>query len=358
MAANAHRILLDAIRSGRFDGAYYVHGEDEFQKNDAVQQLVRAAVDPATRDFNLDIRRGPDVDAESIDALVGTPPMMADRRVAVIRDASALRKDARSAIDRYLARPSHDVLLILVAAPGAKSDRALERATTPLEFNTLEDNRVPRWIIHHASTELDVDITPAAAELLQDAVGNDLYQLSAELDKLASYANGGQITEDTVSAVVGIRRGETLGDLLDRVLQRDAAGAIDLVEHVLAQSKTTAVSVVMALSTQMLALAWGRARLDTGLPQARLDSEYFELLRSTGAFPGRPWRTAAQAWAAGARDWSTDECDRALDALLAADVALKESRVSSEAQILATAVLAVCSVGARTGDRMDRSRAA
>ncbi len=351
MAGNAHKTLRDAVKSRHFDGAYYVYGEDEFQKNDAVQQLVEAAVDPTTRDFNLDMRRGPDLDAESIDSLVGTPPMMADRRIAVIREVNGLKKDARSAIDRYLTRPSHDVLLLLIAGPGAKADKALERATTPLEFNPLEDNRVSKWIVHHASTELAAEITTAAAELLHDAVGNDLYQLSGELDKLASYANGTPITEDAVSAVVGIRRGETVGDLLDKVLQRDATGASNLLEHVLTQPKTTGVSVIMALSTQMLALAWGRARVDTGLPQGRLESEFFGLLKSTGAFPGRPWGTAARAWAAAVRDWSTDECDRALDALLAADIALKESRVSSEEQILATTILAICAAGTRTGSR-------
>lgn len=345
MAGNAHKTLRDAVKSGHFDGAYYIYGEDEFQKNDAIQQLVEAAVDLATRDFNLDSRRGPDLDAESIDSLVGTPPMMADRRVAVIRDVNALRKDARAAIDRYLTRPSHDVLLLLIAAAGAKPDKALERNTTPLEFEPLADNRVPRWIVHHAKTELGAEITEGAADLLHDAVGNDLYQLSAELDKLASYANAVPITEDAVSAVVGIRRGETVGDLLDRVLLRDATGASNLVEHVLTQPKTTGVSVIMALSTQMLALAWGRARLDTGLPQGRLESEFFGLLKSTGAFPGRPWGTAARAWAAATRDWPTDACDRALDALLAADIALKESRVSSEEQILSTAVLAICAAG-------------
>ncbi|MGI8549154.1 MAG: DNA polymerase III subunit delta, partial [Gemmatimonadaceae bacterium] len=124
--SNAHKTLRDAVKSRHFDGAYYVYGEDEFQKNDAVQQLVEAAIDPATRDFNLDTRRGADLDAESIDSLVGTPPMMADRRVAVIREVNALKKDARSAIDRYFARPSHDVLLLLIAGPGAKPDKALE----------------------------------------------------------------------------------------------------------------------------------------------------------------------------------------------------------------------------------------
>ncbi|HEV2641396.1 MAG TPA: hypothetical protein VGT98_01750, partial [Candidatus Elarobacter sp.] len=194
---------------------------------------------------------------------------------------------------------------------------------------------------HHAK-ELGAEITGDAAELLHEAVGSDLFQLASELDKLASYTNGGEITEDAVAEVVGVRRGETAGDFLDRVLRRDAMGALELVRHVLAQPKTTGVSLVMALSTQMLALAWGCCRLDSGLPQSRLEGEYFGLLKSTGAYPGRAWGTAAKAWAAAARDWSTDECDRALHALLSADVALKETKVSSEEQILSTAVLAIC----------------
>jgi DNA polymerase-3 subunit delta len=341
----ALKTLRDALKRRQFDGAYYVYGDDEYQKADAVKQLVDAAVDPATRDFNLDVRRGPELNPEAIDALAGTPPMMAERRVAVIRDVTGLKKDARAALERYLQRPSHDVTLILVAAPGAKSDKALEKLATPLEFLPLTEDRLPRWIAHHAKTEHGAEITESAAELLQEAVGNDLYQLAAELDKLASYASGAPIDEAAVSEIVGIRRGETVSDLLDRVLARDATGALALMPHILMQPKVTAVSVVMALATQMLAVAWGRARLDTGLPQGRLPGEYFALLKSTGAYPGRPWGSAASAWAQAARDWTTEACEAAIDALVAADVALKESRVSAEDQILATTILAVCAAG-------------
>ena len=216
-----------------------------------------------------------------------------------------------------------------------------------MEFNPLDGSRVSRWILHHAKSELGAEITESAADLLHEAVGNDLYQLAAELDKLASYTNGEVITEDSVSAAVGIRRGETVADFLDKVMQRDVTGALSLIPHILSQPKTSGVSVVMALSTQMLALAWGRCRLDSGLPSGRLEGEYFQLLKSTGAYPARPWNGAARAWALAARDWKVAECDRAVVALLAADVALKESRVSSENQILATAVLAISSVSGR-----------
>lgn len=343
----ALKTLRDAVKNRRFDGAYYVYGDDEYQKDEAVRQLVSAAVDPATRDFNLDTRRAAEMDAESLGSLLGTPPMMAERRVTIIREVGALKKGARTTLDAYLKHPSHDTMVLLVAAPGAKTDKALQLSTTPMEFNPLDGSRVTRWIIHHARTELGTEIAESAADLLHEAVGNDLYRLTSELDKLASYTNGAEITEESINAAVGIRRGETIADLLDAVLRSDATSALGLIQHVLSQPKTSGVSVVMALSTQMLALAWGRARLDSGLPQGRLEGEYFQLLKSTGAYPGRSWGGATRAWAQAARDWKVTECDQAIVALLAADVALKESRVSSEYQILATTVLAICAVSGR-----------
>jgi len=344
MSASSLKTLRDAIKRRSFDGAYYITGEDEYQKDEAVRQLVEAAIDPNARDFNLDIRRGGELDGESLGVLLSTPPMMAERRGVVIRDVGALRKDARKVLDDYLKKQASDLLLVMASGSGAKTDDGLSSASTSLEFDPLSGDRIPKWIAHHADSALGVRITEAATELLQAAVGNDLHQLSGELDKLASFVEGrGQeIGEEAVAAVVGVRRGETLSDLLDAVADRNAARALDLIPHVLAQPKTTGVSVVMALSTQMLAVSWGRAKLDEGLPRARLSQEYFNLLRETGAFTGRPWGSATAVWSRAAERWTRESLDRALDSLLEADVALKESRVSSEEQLLASVLLSLC----------------
>ena len=109
----------------------------------------------------------------------------------------------------------------------------------------------------------------------------------------------------------------------------------------------------MALSVQTLAIAWGRARRDEGLPSGRLSSEYFTLLKETGAYPGRPWGEAVATWSAAVDTWSLAALDRALDALLAADVALKDSRVSTDEQLIASLVLTMCASvrpGVRSGD--------
>jgi DNA polymerase III subunit delta len=344
MSASSLKTLRDAIKRRSFDGAYFIWGEDDYQKDDAIRQLIEAALEPGARDFNLDTRRSAELDAETLGVLLSTPPMMAERRVIVLRDVGALKKDARKVLDGYLKRPAPDLLLLMTGAAGSKADTALLDSSTSLQFDPLTGDRIPRWITHRATTGLGVTISEGAVELLQAAVGSDLHQLAGELDKLASYVegHGQEIGEEAVAAIVGVRRGETQADLLDAIADRNAPRALGLISHVLTQPKTTGVSIVMALSTQMLAISWGRARLDEGLPRARLAQEYFNLLKETGAFTGRPWGSATAVWARAADRWSRESLDRALDSLLETDVALKESRVSSEEQLLATVVLSLC----------------
>jgi DNA polymerase-3 subunit delta len=332
--------LKQAIRDRAFDPVYYFHGDDEFLKEDAARRLAEAVVDPSTRDFNLETRRGGDLDGEVLGSLLGTPPMMAERRMIVVRDVAALKKDARAALDRYLERPASDLVLLLIAAAGTKPDKTLIDRCTPVEFKPLGGDKLAKWITHHVTTALGTTITPEASELLQTIAGNDLPALASELDKLASYASGGEIDEAAVSAVVGVRRGQTLGDLIDRVIARDAPGALEILPDVLQQPKISAVTIVMALSAHFFAMAWGRA---AGLSARRMEGECFGFLKEAGGmFVGRSWGDLAKACGRGLDGWTEPALERALDALLAADVTLKETRLSSEEQVLSTLVLTLC----------------
>ena len=353
------RAFYKSIASGVFERAYSIYGDEEFLKDAAVRQLLACALDPATRDFNLDICDAASVSAEALASLLATPPMMAARRVVVVRDAGSLRKDVRAAVDRFLAHGASgaapaDIVLVLVYGPSdrGKPDRALVQRTFSLETEPLTGNRVPKWIVHHAGSVLGVSVSDDAAALLFEHAGNDLAALAGELDKLASYTNGGAIDERAVSAVVGVRRGETLGDFLDCVARRDAPRALALLGHVLDQPKVSAVPIVMALTTQTQALAWGRAMRMRGTSAGRLAGEYYELLKGAGgAYTGRPWGEAVKSWAASVDAWDEAALDRAMEALLAADIALKETRVSSDDEILARLVLSMCAADAPFGRR-------
>lgn len=346
MSKAALQTVRDAIKRGAFAPAYYIFGEDEFQKDDAVKQLQFAALDPATRDFNFETRRGTDLDEETLSTLLSTPPMMAERRVVVVRDVGGLKKDPRKVLGAYLKKPAADLLLLLTVGAAGKTDEALAEAAVALKFDELSGDRLPKWIVHTAATSHGLEITPGAVELLQSSVGSDLHQLSTELDKLASYTGGQSIDEDAVAAIVGVTPGETITDFLDALGDRDLKRALPLVSLILSQPKTSGVSVVMALSTQMLAIAWGQARLSEGVNRGVLAKEYFDLLKRTGAFPGRPWGSASTAWSGAAAKWNATDVDRVLEVLLDADVALKESRISSEEQLISSIVLSICAADA------------
>jgi len=175
-------------------------------------------------------------------------------------------------------------------------------------------------------------------------VGADLAQLAVELEKLASFTPDA-IDESAVAAVVGVRRSESLGALLDAIAARDATAALGLLPGVLQQPKTSAVSIVMFLTTQMLAMAYGAAARANGIPSRALFNEYMTLLKESGAFPGRPWGEAVTAWARNTDRWSVSDLDTALAALLATDAALKETRLSSDEQLLTSLVLTLCGAG-------------
>ncbi|MDQ3673474.1 MAG: DNA polymerase III subunit delta [Gemmatimonadota bacterium] len=334
--------LEEDFTKREFARAYYFHGDDDFQKDVAVRQLIEAAVDPATRDFNLEVRRGGDLEGESLASLLGTPPMMAERRMVVIRDVPALRKEARAALDAYLRAPASDLVLLLVAPSEARQEAALVKRCASVDFVAPDGSRLQRWIVKHVDA-LGGKIAANAADLLTSAVGADLSMLATELEKLMSYTGGAPIDEDAVSAIVGVRRGETPGDLLDRIAARDVKGALGMLDVVLGQPKTNAVTLLMALSTQMFGIAYARALRDRGLAASRLSGELFGFLKAGGgAYTGRPWGEATAAWAKAVDHWSASELEAALDALLGADIALKESRVSSEEQVLTSLILNLC----------------
>jgi DNA polymerase-3 subunit delta len=332
----SERALRTAISKRTFEPAYYLHGDDDFRKDDALAALIASAVDPAMRDFNVEIRRGSEVDAETLETVLGTPPLMSERRVVALRDVPSLKKDPRAVLERYLRHPASDTVLVLLAPAGSKPEKALLDRAVGVEIAPLSGDRLGDWITKRST----VRITPEASALLQDVIGNDLAQLSGELDKLASYVRGSGaediIDEAAVGAVVGITREETLGRLLDYVAARDAAGAIAVLPHVMAQPRTTAVSVIMALTTQTLALAYAVSSGQRG------SNDFFALLKETGAFPGRAWGEAVNAWVRAVPAWTLDALERGITALLAADVALKESRVSDDEQVLVSLILDLC----------------
>jgi len=347
MAALTLDALLRSLKKGASnpEPVYLLHGDEDVLKDEAMRALVDATVG-SSRDFNLDIRFAPDLTPEAFHALVNTPPMLAERRAVIIRGVEQLGKrktKLREEVVRYLASPNPTTLLVLVVAAGDEADADLVRASTSVALDALSAERVPRWLQHHAST-LGVTLAADATELLLKAVGNDLSTLSRELEKLASLTagvGGRPVTADDVSNLVGVRRDETVFDLVEAALERRVARAARLVEPVLEQAGMSGVRIVSLLGTHLVGTALARAERDRGVHAARLPDTIYRQMQGVRPYGMRSYKEEAARWTAWSALWTARELGRALRAALAADNALKTATVSDDRGIVTQLVLGV-----------------
>ena len=78
--------LLKDIQSGHLEAVYLFIGEEDSLKEEALHKISEVLVDPETKDFNYDMFYGGENDAASAVDIATSFPMMADRRLVILRD--------------------------------------------------------------------------------------------------------------------------------------------------------------------------------------------------------------------------------------------------------------------------------
>jgi DNA polymerase-3 subunit delta len=282
--------------------------------------LVEVHLDPATRDFNFDPLRGTEVDAEVLASVLGTPPMMAEWRVVVIREVEGLAGSprARDILLRFVAAPPPGLALILSctvpAGSKAKFYTELAKSAHALEFQSITAADVPGWLMGRARERHGVELEVDAAQALGSAIGANLGVLTREIEKLADFVGErGVVTLADVEAAGTQLPSQDRWRWFDLVGERKFDQALDALGVLMAQGES-GVSLVIGLATHLLRLGIvgerGPAALEAVLP------------------PNQRWvvrRLGAQA-----RRWSSGDIDEALEGLLRVDRLLKSSPLSDE----------------------------
>ncbi|HEU5169600.1 MAG TPA: DNA polymerase III subunit delta [Gemmatimonadales bacterium] len=337
--------FLRAVRRGDLAPVYYLHGAEDRLKDEAVRAVLDRALDPGLRDFNFDQRTAADLDPEAVYTLCNTPPMLADRRVVLIRGVEAWRRrtKARATLLACLERPAPDALVLLVQGAGEEEDKELAARAVSIACEPLPPDRATKWALHRAA-QLGATLEPEAADHLVRVVGADLGALDAEIAKLAAAAGSDPVGTDRVAALVGVRHGETIFDWRDAVVGDDPARAARLLGPVLSQSGVNGVRLITLLGTTLLGVGVTRAAWDRGVRGSRLEDAAFKLLlRVRAALPG--YREEARRWAGWAPRWPVARVRTALAELRAADTALKSTTLSDERGVILDAVFRIA--GAR-----------
>lgn len=219
--------LHSRIAKGEIAPLYLFLGPERFLRREAIEALT-ACVDEAFRAFNIDSFSAADTAFEQILDVARQMPMMAARRLVVVRDPESIRESAYERLEDYLKAPAEEAIVVFVADSldlRRKASTAISKACTVVRFDTLSEGDALRWVEQRARA-LGCQFERSALGALVDLAGTDLTRLAVEVDKLAMHAGGGQINLPAVQALVTRSREHEVWDLTDSILARDRKRAI------------------------------------------------------------------------------------------------------------------------------------
>lgn len=229
--------LTDELRAGKIPPLVFLYGKERFLVNRALDLLKGAALQPATRDFNYDTFEGKEGTAARVLSAAKTLPMMAKRRLVLVRDADELSADQLAAYIDYLAQPVAETCLCFVAE---KADTRLrfflqfKKHGLLLKLDPLTDRQLPGFARAEAQ-RLGVKLDVGAAERIAEEIGADLGQIADALVRLSFYVQAGApIRVSDVEEVVATTRQHTVFELVDAVGAGDREAALRLLTGILA----------------------------------------------------------------------------------------------------------------------------
>ncbi|MDA0747695.1 MAG: DNA polymerase III subunit delta [bacterium] len=267
--------VLQLAKKGEIAPLYLLHGAEELEKESALANLVETVVEPAARTFNLDIFRGEDLSVEDVVGRAASFPMMAPRRLVVIKRAERLNEPALRELLPFVENPSDTTVLIFTAEKfdaRKKFFSELRKRAVVIEFKPPYDNEIPAWIQKRVSAQ-GKRIEPKAVTLLQLSAGSRPQELANEIEKLVIYTDTRDtITQEDVQSVTSTSRGTTVFELADAVGKQEPDTALAVLKQLLEQGENP-VGVVAMLIRHIAILRKARWLQAQRLPRDELATQ-------------------------------------------------------------------------------------
>jgi DNA polymerase-3 subunit delta len=252
-------------------------GDDEAARSRAVEALLAERTEPAWQSINLARLDGNDA-AQASQALeeARTPPFGGGDRVVVLQRSPFCNQcpaELAEQLEAALPLVPANCHLVLVSSgkPDARlrTTKALQKLVKAGDAREQSFQLPAVWdgagqieLVQRTARELGLQLEPAAAEALSDAIGSDSARLASELEKLALYV-GAQpdnktpqppITAAAVEALVGSHATNAL-QVGDALLAGQPAEAVALVDALLVANEP-ALRIVATLCGQIRGWLW------------------------------------------------------------------------------------------------------
>ena len=318
----------------------FLYGPDTFLSRQKLKELkdkFLKEVDKAG--LNLATLNGATLETPEFEKAIATPPFLAKKRMVVIKELIAknrgqkIQKEILEILDK---NGLTDVILIFwegdlgnIKTSRKKSKISTRRSNILFErlkkekyvqeFELLETSEVRKW----ASAEIkkkDGQINPAALAMLIDFIGNDLWQLNSEIDKLIAYAKNKEVSVNDVQNLVKTKLDDDIFKLTDALGQKNKKLALKLVSDQLQSGvmPTQLLSKIIWQYKNLLLIKGFVENNGSGYPDKRLGYQL-------GLHPFVIKKTMAQV-----KNYDLDSLKKTYSRLLEIDYKIKTSQVSPE----------------------------
>lgn len=243
-----HKSIIQDIQHKRFKPVYLLHGEEPYYIDLISNAIRQHALEEHERDFNQIIVYGKDSDVLAIISEAKGYPMMAERRLVMVREAQDLKEIEK--LEAYCSDPNPTTVFVLIYKYGKLDSRKKifkEISKNGLVFlsDKIKEYQLIDWINGYLRTT-DYSITPKASVLLADFLGNDLSKITNELDKLALLLQKGTtINEVHIEENIGISKDYNVFELVNAIAIRDVPKAMRIVNYFSHNPKSGPLVVVI-----------------------------------------------------------------------------------------------------------------
>lgn len=253
---------------------YLYWGADEFAIAQATKALREKVLDPAWESFNYN-----KISPEQSDAITQglnqamTPPFGAGNRLTWLVDTTMCQRcsdELFGELERTFASLPDTSILLLTSS--VKPDSRLKVTKLLQKYAEIREfSPIPPWKgelllkqVKQVAQEITVKLTPEAAELLAESVGNDTRQLYSALEKLRLYAGDARrsLTESDVATLVAATQQNTL-KLAAAIRQGQVAEALEMVAELLRQNEP-ALRIVSSLIGEFRRWLWIKLMVESG----------------------------------------------------------------------------------------------
>ena len=244
------KALEQAIRSGRIGHAYLFTGARGVGKTSAARILAKAlnCVEGPTPtpcgvcDICRSVASGDDVDVLEIDGAsnrgideirqlrqnAGVRPSRARMKVYIIDEVHMLTKEAFNALLKTLEEPPEHVKFIFATTEPNKIPITILSRCQRFDFAGIEAVSIGERLSQIAQAE-GVAIDDEALQTLAVRAAGSMRDSQSLLEQLLAVVNE-RITVDDVNSLLGIAPAARVAELAERLADRDAAGALALLD--------------------------------------------------------------------------------------------------------------------------------